>query len=197
MIDGSWRLIDTTYGAYWSANPDGGAPFALATSEQVIGNKHIRSKPIFNAALMPYSLYSSVVDFYPFEYLEHDADVVRGDAGAISIDLAGREGEEKFAHIPNYIGDNVPNRPFSGIEYDLTSEEKLKPIDLTIRISNSALSGDKPVWLCVDSDCRILEGKPGEFNFRLVNPDRVYLKTENDVSYAIVDSIRWKVADSK
>lgn len=192
-ISESWRLIDTTYGAYWIDRRSSGSIFALAKTDDVIRVDEIKRHPIFNEALAPHGIYSSVIGFRPFQYLDNDADIIRGSVGSVSVDLAGDSGIENFQDKPNYIGDNVPNRPFSGIEIDLRTGDAVTPIEITIRVAASAVSGGKDVFICLDAQCRRFESNISEFKFTKTNPDRLYLKTENDVAYAIIKSISWKV----
>lgn len=193
MIDGKWRLIDTTYGAYWSEDTTGKAPFALAATDDIINDEKIRKNVSFNTALMPYSLYETFLNVDRFNYLSNKPDIVRGEAGTVGIDLTGNSGAENFNNIPNYVGDNVAGRPFTGLEYDLDPEEKTKPIDLTIEVSGASITGDKPAWVCVDAQCRRYNKDVKLVSFRTRAPDRLYIKTENDVAFVVMKSITWKV----
>lgn len=193
-IDGKWRLVDTTYGAVWDAQPSGGRSFELATTDRLIVDERLRGSPIFNRALMPYLVYRAGYNLKPFEYLNAGADVVRDGAGAVKIDLVGDNGVEQFAHLPNYIGDPVPNRPFNGLQLDLEPREKVRPIQLAIDISGSSIGGPGPAWICLDSDCRPIDDQTTKVMFNAINPDRLYIKTENDVSFLVLRSIEWQVA---
>jgi len=188
LIDGGWRPIDTTYGAYWIDGTPG-APFALRTLEQVLDKSDTRTKLIRNTALVPYGFYEETRQFDPFSYLHADADVIRGGEGIIDLSLASKHGTETFKDIPNFIGDYVHDENSVGLSYRLN--EPAGNYQVTVNIAGSAEEGDQPVCICLDNACRDFSKDQARYQFEAVQPKSLTLKSKADVAYVVLKSIQW------
>lgn len=193
LIDGSWRPIDTTYGAYWIDSTPG-SPFVLRTLEQVLDKTDPRTKMVHNSALLPYGFYKEIVRPDFFDYLTSDADVLRGGEGTIKLSLHDDNGVETFRDIPNYLGDNIEDGNTDGVSYRL---EDVRPgtYRLTVNVAGSQQDGDQPIYLCVDDTCRNFSKNQQQYEFKAVNPKAIYLKSTADVAYLVLKSIDWKRED--
>jgi hypothetical protein len=193
LIDGKWHPIDTTYGAYWTDSTPG-VPFVLRTLEQVLDKTDSRTEKVFNGALFPYSFYNKIVQPDFFDYLASGADLLRGGAGTIKLSLHGDSGVETFGDMPNYLGDNIEDGNRGGVSYRL---EDLRPgtFRLTVNVSGAEQDSDQPTYLCVDRTCRNFSKKQQQYEFELVSPKVLYLKSESDVAYLTLKSVEWKRED--
>jgi hypothetical protein len=191
LIDGDWHPIDTTYGAYWIDSAPG-APFVLRTLEQVLDRTDSRTKLVLNGALFPYRFYKEIAQPDFFDYLAPGADLLRGGAGIIKLSLHGDSGVETFGDIPNYLGDNIEDGNRGGVSYRL---EDLRPgtFRLTVNVAGIGEDRDQPIYLCVDNTCRNFSKKQQQYEFELVSPKVLYLKSESDVAYLILKSVEWKL----
>ncbi len=191
LIDGHYRLIDTTYSAYWvDPTADG---FELVPTEKVINKS--KKLVIYNEAFMPfgYSTVYSRSDF--FDYLKFNAEVVRGGVGFISIDLQQKKsGLEDFYGIKNYIGDNKINNSFDDFKFLIKGAIDDVKYRITIEVAGAAFSGDKLAFICVDRSCEPYSKDIKQYNFFVVNPSEIYLKTDMDVAYVVMKSLEWHVA---
>jgi len=188
LIDGGWRPIDTTYGAYWIDGTPG-APFALRTLEQVLDKSDTRTMVMRNAALVPYGFYEKTRQSDPFSYLHADADVIRGGEGTINLSLANKHGRETFQDIPNFLGDNVHNGNSAGLSYQLNGPAG--SYQVTVNIAGSAEEGDQPVYICLDDTCRDFSKDQLRYQFEAVQPKSLTLKSKADVAYVVLKSIEW------
>src|SRR5262249_3041759 len=160
LIDGDWRPIDTTYGAYWiDGTPT--ATFAMRTLQQVLDRSDPRTKIIRSRSLIPYGLHDQIAGLDLFDYLTSDGDVLRGGEGEIRLSLHGNEGIETFDNIPNFIGDNVLDENAGGVSYRL--EGDFLPYHITINIAGSAAISDKPICICLDAACQKLSTDRGKY----------------------------------
>jgi hypothetical protein len=189
MIDGAWRLVDTTYGAYWIDGTPA-APFALRTLEQVLDRSDPRTKIIRNPGLVPYGLYEEITRADFFDYLTSDADVLRGGEGEIRLLLHGNEGTEAFNHIPNFVGDNVEDEDSKGVSYRLQGDSG--PYHVTINVAVSAAIGDEVMYLCLDAGCQKVSTDRKKYEFDTIDPTTIHLKSTADVAYVVLKSIEWK-----
>jgi len=188
LIDGGWRPIDTTYGAYWIDGTPG-APFALRTLEQVLDKSDTRTKLIRNTALVPYGFYEETRQFDPFSYLHADADIIRGGEGTINLSLASKHGTETFKDIPNFLGDSVHNGNSAGLSYRLN--EPAGNYQVTVNIAGSAEEGNQPVYICLDDACRDFSKDQPRYQFEAIQPKSLTLKSKADVAYLVLKSIEW------
>jgi hypothetical protein len=191
LIDGNWRLIDTTYGAYWINNKPA-SPFVLRTLEEIQTNGP-HTELVTNRALQPFYAANSGPDY--FKYLTSRGDILRGGKGQITLQLTGKEGVETFHHIPNYVGDNIPDGKSSGVSYRL----KINPgrYEVTLNVTGSAVEGDQPPSLCVDVACSQISPSKQRYVFSVINPKRIFLQSELDIAYAVLSSIEWGSAQGK
>lgn len=196
MIDGDWRPIDTTYGAYWASNVPG-KPFTLQTLDDILhkGAAWARqnTKLIHNSALLPYGISSSTSRYNFFSYLNPGASILRGGKGEISLALIDKKGVENFKHRPNYIGDNKPDGESAGVTYKLDATPG--KYSIVINISGSAFGEEGPVAICIDKNCTKFSREKKTYRFAVTNPSHLYLKSGIDVSYIVMASIEWERVD--
>jgi hypothetical protein len=190
LIDGAWRPVDTTYGAYW-VDDTPNAPFALRTLEQILDRADARTKVIRNRSLVPYGLYEEItrVDF--FDYLTLDADILRGGEGEIRLPLRENEGTEAFNDIPNFVGDNVEDEDSKGISYRLQGHSGIYYV--TVNVAGSAEVGNEVMYLCLDASCQEFSTDRRKYEFEVTSPKRLYLKSNADLAYVVLKSLEWKV----
>jgi len=187
FLDGEWRMVDTTYGAYW-AQSKGGVPFALRTTDGII-NAAV-APPTWNEALLPYGVYGAVGDRDPFAYLANDPQLVRGRVGTITITVEVPSDEERFVHLPNFVGDNSPDGLLQGLDYRFTgATDTISTI--TVAVTGAAIAGDAPTSLCIDDVCQPYERELHSYTFAAEDPERLYLQTDADVAYLVLDSVTW------
>ena len=188
MIDGKWRLIDTTYGAYWTSESFD-SPFELLSSDELLaGSPALLS---YNEALMPFGVSSILFQTNYFSYLSSKPDVIRGGTGEITLDLTSRAGSENFLHKPNFVGDNIPDHRSGGIQFRLLS--KNANYRLTVNVSAAAISNDAKTFLCIDESCEKYSDEKREYIFVVKKPSKLHLKTAADVAYVVLKSLDWKV----
>lgn len=192
-IDGHWRPVDTTYGAYWpSSQLD--QPFRLTSTEELLGKTEKKIGPTWNEALLPYGFYSSISKPNYFNYLEANADVIRGNAGDITLKIVSNKGSETFSNLPNFIGDNKADNKFNDLKFRLKSD-KYK-YRLTLDVLGSAFSTSDPVFICIDQSCEQYSKEKSEYIFNVQKPSSLYLKTKMDVAYVVVKSLDWSVVSN-
>jgi len=187
LIDGRWRMIDTTYGAYWATSTAGDA-FALLPTEQIISDA--QAPATWNDALLPYSVYDAVASSDPFAYLTNDPQVVRGRVGTIAISLDTPAGEELFHHLPNFVGDNLPDGLSQGLDYRFTGATQ-DVSAVTVKVAGSAIAGDAPASLCIDDTCEPYSNDRDQYDFPVSDPKRMYLQSDADVAYLVLASVSW------
>ncbi len=194
MIDGGWRPVDTTYGAYW-ANTTPGKPFFLKTLDDLLNQDLAKrnAKLFHNSALLPYGVYSSISSPDYFNYLNLEASILRGGKGEISLALKGLNGIENFSNLPNYLGDNKADGESAGVSYKF--ETLPGKYAITINVSGSAVVGKNPVAICIDNNCTAFSEEKKLYRMSAVNPSKLYLKSDNDIAYFVMASVEWKRLD--
>ena len=189
-IDGDWRPVDITYSAYWPSTQIG-QPFRLITTSELLSQKKIKQKPTRNEALFPYGIYSKIAKKDYFNYISSNADVIRGNTGEISLKITKNRGSENFEHLPNFIGDNKSDNQFKGLEFRLfNGSGKYR---LTVNVSGSAFSSGDVAFICINQSCEQYSSDKLEYKFEVERPSKLYLKTEMDVAYVVMKSLRWEV----
>jgi hypothetical protein len=190
-IDGDWRMVDSTFGAYWIDRRPG-IQFKLRSTEDIL-SRRLKTE-FYNAALLPYGFYSVVSQTNDFSYISEKADVIRGGSGQITLNLKGKQGSENFMHKPNFIGDNIPDSQSGGIQFRLVS--KNAKYRLTVNVSAAAISNGAKAFICIDELCEKYSDDKREYNFNVKDPSKLYLKTDTDVAYAVLKSLDWKVVSN-
>jgi hypothetical protein len=191
MIDGKWRLIDTTYSAYWTSESFD-SPFELLSSDELLsGSPALLS---YNEALMPFGVSSILFQTNYFSYLSSKPDVIRGGTGEITLDLTSRAGSENFLHKPNFIGDNKSDGKTAGIQFRLTT--KNYTYRLIVNISAAAISDSAQAFLCIDESCEEYSNDKRDYSFIVSRPSKLYLRTSSDVAYVVIKSLDWKVVSN-
>lgn len=191
-IGGKWHPVDTTYGAYWIRTASG-KPFELGTLEEIQA-RPARARLVYNQALLPYGLYQAISRPFLFDYLTSNADIIRGGNGSVRLTLQAKNGIEKFADKPNFLGDNVADGLNDrGLSFTLASEPGRYA--LAVQVAALAVTGNQPVQLCVDDVCQDLAAGDQRLKFEVAQPKSVYVKSEIDVAYAVLASIEWKRED--
>lgn len=192
LIEGDWRPIDTTYGAYWVRNVPG-KPFRLMSLDDLLSTdlNTPDTKMIHHQALFPYSLYG-LIGHPPnhFAYLNPRSSILRGGKGWITLTLKGDQGMERFANLPHYIGDTISDGENNGVSYNL--EITPGTYDVLINLVGSGLEGKGDVAICIDNNCRLFSETIKTYQISTVNPKRLYLKSNADVAYVVMDSFEWK-----
>jgi hypothetical protein len=188
-IDGNWHPIDTTYGAYWPTTRIN-QPFQLLRTQELLGKSKNQSKPIWNEALLPYSVASQYSESDYFNYLDSNASVIRGSSGTVRLNINENSGSELFAHIPNFVGDNITDKRSKGVNFQLLSNKK--KYQITIKSIGGAFSGNEPVFICVSNFCERYLDEKTEYVFEAQKSTNLYLKTKMDVAYVILKSLDWK-----
>lgn len=191
FIDGNWRPIDTTYGAYWSSL-ELDQPFRLITTDELISSNQNKLKPTWNQALLPHGFYSTISRQNYFNYLGSGADIVRGNAGVITIKIKHDTGKENFSHLPNFIGDNNADSQVDGIKFRLISD-KGRNYRLTVNVSGSAFSSNDAASICIDISCEPYSKEKTKYEFIVQNPSQLFIKTDMDVAYVVMKSLDWEV----
>lgn len=192
LIEGAWRPVDTTYGAYW-INESLGKPLALRTLDEILNAADQNTKVVYDAALVPYALYSTISRQDRFDYLHSGGDILRGGEGQIRLSLRGDKGTESFKDIPDYVGNNVSDVASKGVSYSFSEDPGT--YTLTVNVASSAAGDNQPIWLCVDGLCRELSKDVQRYEFTLVRPKTLYAKSKNHLAYVVLKSIEWKRLD--
>lgn len=187
-IGGAWRAIDATFGAFW-IDKSAGIPFALAETDRIL-NDRSKLKLIWSHALVPYHFYSQITNLDPFGYLRAGADIVRGGAGDITVELRGDIGQERFKSKPNYVGDNVPNVKQEGVSLRLKSADT-QEYNLRVKALASAVSSGGKAELCVDDHCLPVSPGPATYEFQSSHPKRLYVRTSVDIAYVVMEALEW------
>lgn len=177
-IDGAWRYVDTTYGTYWPTE-DG-----LATLDEILVMDDPRSSAVQMKALLP-KLDLTVVNHPAFEYLEVEADVIRGRIGTIHLD----DPTEDFANIPGHVGDNqADGRSASGMTFEIAV-----PSDGVLVVETVAAGGSDNASLCLDDVCLPIEMAPATFEFPASGPRALLrVRTTEDTAYVVLKSLSWR-----
>jgi len=190
-VDGDWRLIDSTYGAYW-IDRKSGVSFELMPTEKILARK--AKTYFYNSALLPFGFRSVISNTNYFSYISEKADVVRGGSGEITLTLKGQQGSENFLHKPNFVGDNIPEHQSDGIQFRLLS--KNAKYRLTVNVSAASIPNDAKAFLCIDESCQKYSDEKREYSFIVKNPSKLHLKTDADYAYAVLKSLDWKVVSN-
>jgi hypothetical protein len=191
-IEDSWRLIDSTYGAFW-IDRSAEAPFELSTTDAIINNANVY--PIYNKSLLPHSLNELTRAYDPFSYLENNADILRGGIGSIRLRLDGEQGKETFAHLPNYVGDNRADNKHEGSRFlFVDKKERLQEnLEIEILVSGSAYSGvEDEIDICIDTVCQDFSKNQSTYRFQVTNPKTLRLETTLDVAYVVMQELSWR-----
>ena len=190
LIGGTYRFIDTTYGAYWISQRRANT-FALATLEEILGKRKLARNAIWNTALAPYAIRRAVTDFDPFEYLTApNVDVIRGNKGTIKLTLRGASGTERFVDLPAFIGDNQDDGQTSGLDFVIDGARGRYQVRLLILAS--AVTGFAPASVCIDNACQQVPTQAAELTFEVTDPRRLHVESAADAAYVIVESLSWK-----
>lgn len=187
-IDGNWRMIDSTFGAYWIERRPG-VQFKLLSTDEILSEK--LKTDFYNTALLPYGFYSVVSKTNDFSYISEKSDVIRGGNGKVTLILKGQQGSENFLHKPNYIGDNVSDHQSGGIQFRLSS--KKAKYRFIVKVSAAAISNDAIAFICINESCEKYSDHKREYSFYVQDPSKLYLKTDIDVAYVVLKSLDWKV----
>ena len=187
-IDGDYRMVDSTYGAYWIDRRPG-IQFKLRSTDDIL-SRRLKTE-FYNAALLPYGFYSVVSQTNDFSYISEKADVIRGGSGQITLNLKDKQGSENFMHKPNFIGDNIPDNQSGGIQFRLVS--KNAKYRLTVNVLAAVISNDAKTFICINESCEKYSDYKREYSFDVQDPSKLYLKTDKDVAYAVLRSLDWKV----
>lgn len=176
-IGGAWRYLDTTYGSYW---PEDGNARTVASLDDVLAMDRVR-ETVFRNDLLAFTYDLSAVNHPAFEYLEVDADILRGGIGVLHLDMSRGE-SESFQNIPNYVGDNRSDAKTAGIEM------LVKVADPTIYVDVRASVGVGS--LCADEVCIPLEGGSQVMAFQTDRDEvRLWVESAEDVTYAVLSSL--------
>lgn len=192
LIDGDWRPVDTTYGAYWARNIPG-KTFALETTDQVLRQASAAVEDStelrYNTALLPHGLYSATGHTDEFNYLKPGASVLRDGKGEVALSLQEARGTENFLHRPNYLGDNTADGAHAGLAFDLGMPPGTYAV--TIHVSGAAIGGDDPVAICIDQTCAEYSSEKKSYRIVASQPGRLHLQSNADVAYLVLASIEW------
>ena len=191
FIAGKWRIIDTTYGAFWRGTKKKDDSL-LASTEDVLTGKEIHL--FWNSALLRYNTFClpSVPD--PFGYLRSGASVLRGGKGEVTIGLAEKKGVEQFAGLPNYIGDNKADSLSEGVRYRIVTKENQK-IKIKLVIKDSAVSNTNNIYIKIGNNTLQYSKKTNSYECVTKNPEYLSLESPMDVSYLVIDSLQWEYID--
>jgi hypothetical protein len=188
FIDGKWRLIDSTYGAFWTSTTNK-ISFELLSTDELLGiDRVIRSDQIARFANVAL-LNSGDPESY-FIYLHSQGSILRGGVGVINIDIEGESGRETFGDLPNYLGDNQADRSSKDVKINLsmTSNRNYK---LKVIVKASAFIGEKAVNICLDDVCLPFSKQQSVYEFILQKPSTLSLKSDLDVAYAVLEALEW------
>jgi hypothetical protein len=188
FINGKWRLIDTTYGSFWIKNVQK-IPFEVASTEEVLDSKiNPEIKRFDNNALLPRVFYSQILQQNPFGYLAGTASILRGGVGSIKLKFSNSNGEELFSHKPNYIGDNLSDNNKEGVNYTFESDGG----DYLIQLNTLVTGGnEKLINICIDDVCKKFSKDIRNYIFKVKNPKKLYVKSDQDVGYVVLSSLLW------
>lgn len=187
FIQNKYRPIDTTYGSYWiSSTP--GRPFELATLDEILRKTGVRR--FDNQALLPYSFAFVIKPGDPFDYLTQKSNILRGGVGQIGLSFRMSNGKTNFTDLPNYVGDNIKDGMCEGVVYRFKEAKGV----YSIKIKANALASDQneKSFVCVDKNCIKLTSDILVYEFMAANPLLLYVKSNQDVAYVVMDSMEWK-----
>jgi len=193
LVDGDWRLLGTTYGSYWVDRSDPSV-FRLAPTDRIIEERLLPDYA--NDSLLPFGLYDAIGDLERFEYLTHDPIVVRGGHGTVPIDVSPMEGIERFANLPNFVGDNLIDGDTVGIDFSLSGGDG-RTMQLSVTVGAVPVLLDNPMLeLCVDASCQEFVEGAMRYTFTVAGPRRVHLRAAVDLAYLVLESIEWTTVPS-
>lgn len=191
LINDKWHPVDTSFGAYWLVQKRDG--FRLGTLEELVAPGKVSGMQLFyNSALLPQSLDIEDITRPPhLNYLDANADILRGGKGTIKLSLLKSSGAEIFAHRPNFFGDNRMDGSHSGISYEFVNSSSAQ-YAITVKITGAGTNDGQPMSLCIDTQCVNFSKEEKEYRFVASSPERLYLKSDSDIAYIVAESISWE-----
>jgi hypothetical protein len=200
FIGSEWRLIDTTYGAFWRKTRSAlwskakkRSFFELASTDDVLAGRD--AELVWNQALFPYSVLPvSLTNPDPFNYLSCGPDVLRGNAGSITISLLSDHGSIQFRDLPNFIGDNRQDEQKKEVNYRLVVRPD-QNVRITLHTLGAAFSADKDASIRIGDSVVPYSPRQKVYQFDVVNPARMSIDTEMDVAYVVLDRLEWAYVD--
>lgn len=182
-IGGVFRFIDTTYGAYWPI--EGGLRQGLLTVDEIRNLPDPGGLAVWNEALLPWT---ALDDYAPFDHLTEEADILHAGVGTISLEFSTGTGTEDLMHLPSYVGDNQPDGRVAGVDFAIDAV----PSDYSIRVDiRASRYGDSINSLCINSQCLPFPSDAGLLEFVVTDPQRLYVQSDDDVSYVVINSLQW------
>jgi len=191
FIAGKWRIIDTTYGAFWRGTHKNNNSL-LASTEDVLTGKEIYL--FWNSALLRYNIACLPGQQDPFSYLKSGASVLRGGKGEVAISLAEKKGVEKFAGLPNYIGDIKADGLSEGVRYRIATKENQK-INLILVIKGSGASSTNNINIKIGNNTLRYSTKTNSYECVAKNPEYLSVESPMDVAYLQIESLQWEYID--
>lgn len=192
FIDGAWRLVDPTYGAYWIYR-ESDKPFSIVKTNDLLafGNNNRTFLLHSNSALIVHPIYRFISNTKAFGHLNPNASILRGGTGEVLISLIGKSGVENLNGKPNYLGDNRRDGDSLGVEYAIESTHEIFELNIQIEAAAFPSEGPEPE-LCVDSECQLYSRGVQSYSFFVRNPKKIYIKTNHEVAYLVVSAIKWR-----
>jgi len=191
FIAGKWRIIDTTYGAFWRGTHKNNNSL-LASTEDVLTGKEIYL--FWNSALLRYNIACLPGQPDPFSYLKSGASVLRGGKGEVAISLAEKKGVEKFAGLPNYIGDIKADGLSEGVRYRIATKENQK-INIILVIKCSGASSTNNINIKIGNNTLRYSTKTNSYECVAKNPEYLSVESPMDVAYLQIESLQWEYID--
>lgn len=187
-IDG-WRYLDSTWAAFWYSDVSDPIGSIVSVKDLLKSNKKYHVS--VNSSHPWYIQAKYNVD--PLGYLKMKPSVIYGYSdGVVKINDVGRDGKTiNLAHIPNFIGDNQPDRSFKGISYQFPVISKATQLVFETTGVGGCDSGRSK--LCVNDNCQTIIPEKIRDNpmisIAAKRPRTIKIVSTEDVCYVVFKTI--------
>lgn len=194
-IDG-WRYLDSTWAAFWYTDP--ADPTGSIASIADVLKRRKEYKVSVNTSHPWYIKQKLRAD--PLAYVTLNPSVVYDyNDGVVSMEVPSDvDGELDLSHIPNFVGDHLPDGQFRGVSYKLAPPRGESRLTFDIRGVGGCTTENSR--LCVDDECEILNPENLKSNpvlsIEASSVEAISVVSDDDVCYLVPRSISIETAGS-
>lgn len=128
--------------------------------------------------------------------MQKQSSILRGGIGSIKITLGDGAGKDNFIGIPNYLGDNLDDGDYDGVNFTFEYPDEDRRYLIGLDVIGSAFSSKEIlVEICIDEQCQAFDKAESSYEFIIENPKTLYLKSRQDIAYIVLKQLNYKYLD--
>lgn len=176
LIGDEWAYFDPTWNRFFR------------NGEKIASTRDLVSNSGFEVFGDRTNLRTSIIDRWG--HLSQSASIIYGfDSGTVNIEKYRlKNGVVSFSNIPNYIGDNVGDGDFAGVEHQLP-DFGMEYLELKFSGVGGCIS--ETARICVGAQCKRIDREGVIFN-AVDRGSRMRIESEGEeVCYAVLETVRY------